>query len=166
MKTILLAVLLVAVSVVPAHAQSAFDRAFDSGVRMAIEAERLRMERGIAQQQIELMRQQVETMKETRKEFTNELFQKGFQEGHAAGYKKGMEDLVDYVKKTEEKTDQIFLNILYRMGKEIFNETSIERLTEARKGFHEALSSPNHYGARVYITLIDARLAELRQGQK
>jgi hypothetical protein len=45
MKTILLAVFLVAVSVVPVHAQSEFNRAFDSGARLFLEAERLRMER-------------------------------------------------------------------------------------------------------------------------
>lgn len=162
MKTILLAVFLVAVSVMPTHAQYKSDP-FMQGVWMAIEAERIRMERGIAQQQIELMRQQVETMKETRKEFTNELFQKGFQEGYMTGYKKGTDDTVDYVKKTEGEIQVIVFNFV---GKELFGETSIERLIEAREGFRKGLNTPNHYTAKVYIALIDARLAELRQGQK
>jgi len=162
MKTILLAVFLVAVSVVPTHAQYKSDP-FMQGVWMAIEANRAKMENRMAEQQIELMKQQRESMKETRREYTNELFQKGFQEGHAAGYKKGIDDIVDYVKKTDS---QIQTNILNFVGNEVFNETSTEKLAEARKIFLLSLNTPNHYIARLYITLIDARLEELKQKHK
>ena len=159
-KTILLAVFLVAVSVVPAHAQR---DGFMGGARMFLEAERLRMESRMAEQQIELIRQQIESMKMTRREFANELFQKGFQEGYMTGYKRGTNDTVDYIKKTEGEIQVIVFNFV---GKELFSETSIENLVEARKFFLLSLNTPNHYVAKVYIALIDARLEELRQRQK
>ena len=161
-KTIFLAVFLVAVFVVPARAQSGLD-AFMRGAQMAIEQQRMMNETRMINQQIELMRQQTESMRETRKEYTNELFQKGFQEGFTAGYKKGTDDTVDYVKKTEGEIQVIVFNFV---GKELFNETSIDNLIEARRGFFKTLNTPNHYVAKVYITLIDARLEELRQRPK
>ena len=98
------------------------------------------------------MRQQTESMKETRKEYSNELFNKGWQEGYTACYKKGIDDIA--------------INFLDSVGKLVFNETSIERLTKAREGFRPALNTSHHYEARVYIALIDARLEELSQRQK
>ena len=44
-KTVFLVVFPVAVSVVPVHVQSEFNRGFDSGGRLFLEAERLRIER-------------------------------------------------------------------------------------------------------------------------
>ena len=106
------------------------------------------------------MRQQSESMKETRREFTNELSQRGFQEGYPAVYKKGTDDTLDYTKKLESQRHMNFLNFL---GKTIFDETSVEILNEARKGFLGDLNGPNHYIAKIYVTLIDVRLEELRQ---
>lgn len=157
MKTILLVVFLMTVSVVPTHAQSAYDR----GVWMAIEVHKRAMEQRVADQQIEFMKQQIESMKATRREFTSELFQQGFQDGYSSGYKKGSDDAWDYIKRFE-KEGHLQLHVLNFMGNELFSETSIERLIEAREGFRKVLNTPNHYTARIYITLIDARLEELR----
>jgi hypothetical protein len=158
-KTTFLAFSLVVVAVVPVHAQSGLD-AFMRGAQMAIEQQRMMNETRMINQQIELMRQQTESMREAGKEYTNALFEKGFQQGFTAGYKKGTEDTVDYIKKTEGEIQVIVFNFV---GKELFNETSIDNLIEARKGFYRALNTPNHYVAKVYITLIDARLEELRK---
>lgn len=158
-KTIFLGMFFVAISIASVHAQSGLD-AFMRGAQMAIEAQRVKNETRMINQQIELMRQQTESIRETRKEFTNELFQKGFQAGFTAGYKKGTDDTVDYVKKTEGEIQVIVFNFV---GKELFNETSIDNLIEARKGFFKALNMPNHYVAKVYIALIDARLEELKR---
>lgn len=159
-KTIFLAVFLVAVSVVSVHAQSdPFANAFMRGAQMAIEQQRMMNETRMINQQIELMKQQSESMRQATGERARELYQ----DGYMAGYKNGSDDMIAYVRNTAGQTQQYTLNFV---SNEIFNETSIANLVEAKKSFSLSLYTPNHYIAKLYITLIDARLMELRQTQK
>lgn len=160
MKTILLAVFLVGLSAVPAYAQG---NNFAVGAWMAMEVNKRQMENRVAEQQVAIMQQQIESMKQTRREFQNELFQQGYQEGYTSGYQRGTADTVDYVKQKEGEVQVMVFNFV---GKELFSETSVENLTQARKGFREAFNTPNHYVAKVYVALIDARLKELAEGKK
>ena len=152
-KTIFLVVFLVAVSVVPAHTQS---NAFMEGARMYLEQQRIMNETRMINQQIKLMRQQSESMREATGERSRELYQNGYM----AGYRKGSDDMVAYVKSTTAQTQEYILNFV---SNEIFNETSVPNLVEGREAFSRSLNTPNHSIAKLYVTLIDARLVELRQ---
>jgi len=157
-KRTLLVIFLVALSVIPVHAQSGMDD-FMRGARMAIEQQRMMNETRMMNQQIELMRQQSESMRQASGDRARELYQNGYM----VGYKKGSDDIIAYVKSTAGQTQEFVLNFV---SSEIFNETSVQNLLEARKGFSASLYTPNHYIAKLYITLIDARMEELRQKGK
>jgi len=160
MKTILLTVFLVGLFAVSAYAQG---NNFAVGAWLGMEANKRAMENRLAEQQLAIMQQQLAAMQQSRTEFQSEIFRQGYQEGYTSGYQRGTADTVDYVKQKEGEVQIMVFNFV---GKELFSETSVENLTQARKGFLEALNTPNHYVAKVYLTLVDARLKELAEGKK
>jgi hypothetical protein len=165
MKNILLTIILLGIFEITGYAQGkgfadGLTDGLESGAQQALEAQRLRNETALTKQQVELIKQQIDSMKKSNSEYTNELFLKGYQEGFSNGYKKGADSITETIEK-QGILEQ--MKIVNSIGEKIFKETSINDLTEAKDILTKNLNTPNHYVAKVYIALIDTRLNELKQ---